>query len=75
MTNTQVSVPGVHCDHCKMSIEGALTKAAGVNDVEVSLTDRQVTVTHDPAVTGIEEIVGLIEDQGYDVESFKEVPA
>lgn len=75
MTTTRVSVPGVHCDHCKMSIEGAVSKAEGVERVEVDLSGKQVTVAHNAAVTNIGEIVGLIEDQGYDVESFEEVSA
>jgi hypothetical protein len=32
-----------------------------------------VTVAHNAKVTGVGELVGLIEDQGYDVESFEEV--
>lgn len=75
MTTTRVSVPGVHCDHCKMSIEGAVSQAGGVNEVDVDLTSKQVTIAHDAAQTDIGTIVGLIEDQGYDVESYQEVSA
>ena len=75
MTTTRVSVPGVHCDHCQASIEGAVSKADGVARVEVDLATKQVTVDHDAAVTDIAEITRLIEDQGYDVESFEEVSA
>jgi copper chaperone len=75
VTTTRVAVPGVHCDHCKSSIEGAVSKAEGVERVEVDLSGKQVTVAHNRAVTDIGEIVDLIEDQGYDVESFEEVSA
>jgi copper chaperone len=70
-----VSVPGVHCDHCRTSIEGAVSKAEGVQHVEVDLATKQVTVAHDAEVTSVGELVYLIEDQGYDVESFEEVSA
>ncbi len=73
MTTTRVSVPDVHCDHCRASIEGAVSRAQGVHRVEVDLAARQVTVAHNAKVTGVGELVGLIEDQGYDVESFEEV--
>jgi copper chaperone CopZ len=46
-----------------------------VRRVEVDLATKQVTVDHDAEVTDISELVRLIEDQGYDVESFEEVPA
>jgi copper chaperone len=75
VTTTRVSVPGVHCDHCVASIEGTLSKADGVQRVEVDLASKQVTVHHEPEVTGVGELVRLIEDQGYDVESFEEVSA
>lgn len=73
MTITRVSVPEVHCDHCKASIEGAVSRAKGVDRVEVDLAARHVTVAHNAEITGVGELVGLIEDQGYDVESFEEV--
>jgi copper chaperone CopZ len=41
----------------------------------VDLATRQVTIDHDAGVTDIAEITHLIEDQGYDVESFEEVSA
>jgi copper chaperone len=75
VTTTRVSVPGVHCDHCQVSIEGAVSKAAGVQRVAVDLATKQVTVDHDAAVTDIDEITRRIEDQGYDVESIEEVSA
>ncbi len=74
MTTTRVSVPGVHCDQCVASIDGAVSKEEGVQSVQVDLSTKQVTVEHNPRVT-VEELVGVIEDQGYEVESFEEVSA
>ena len=75
MTTTRVSVPGVHCDHCRVAIEGAVSRADGVRRVGVDLGARQVTIDHDAEVTDVGELVRLIEDQGYDVESFEEESA
>ena len=73
MPTTRVSVPGVHCQHCKAAIEGAVSRARGVQRTQVDLTTKQVTVDHDTAVIDVGELVGLIEAQCYDVESFEEV--
>lgn len=75
MTTTSVSVPGVHCDHCVASIERAVSGEEGVQRVQVDLSSKQVTVEHDPQVTDVAEILSVIDDQGYDVESFEEVSA
>lgn len=75
MTTTRVSVPGVHCQHCMDAIEGAVSRARGVQRAQVDLLTKQVTVEHDTEVTDVGELVVLIEAQGYDVESFEEVSA
>ncbi len=75
MATARVSVPGVHCEHCVASIEGSVSKAAGVRRVDVDLETRSVTVEHDSTITGRDEITRLIEDQGYDVELVEEVSA
>lgn len=67
------SVPGISCDHCKASIEGAVAPADGVGRVEVDVADKTVTVEHDPGLIAQASLVGLIEEQGYDVESSEEV--
>ncbi len=75
MATTRFSVPGVHCNHCQSSIQQAVSKAEGVQRVEVDLASKQVTVDHGEEVTAIGEIKRLIEDQGYDVVSFEEISA
>ena len=68
MTETTLSVPEIHCDHCKMSIEGAVKALDGVASAEVSVEKATVSVGFD-APASIEGIIGAIEDQGYDVPS------
>lgn len=67
MTITEITVPGIHCGHCKMSLEGALRALPGVVQAEVSVEDRTIDVTYDEGVTGHNDILAAIEDQGYEV--------
>lgn len=66
MTQIKLTVPDISCDHCKMSIEGAVGELAGVSQVEVSVAERTVDVNYDEPVTE-GEIVTAIEGQGYEV--------
>jgi len=67
MTAITISVPEIHCDHCKRSIEGALTPLPGVRSARVDVAGRTVTVELDEAQTRRAQVVAAIEDQGYDV--------
>lgn len=67
MTETTLSVPEIHCDHCKHSIEGALRPLDGVEDAEVDIGARTVRVRFDEPAT-VDVLKGAIEDQGYEVE-------
>ena len=62
-----INVEGMTCNHCKMAVEGALKKLAGVNNAIVSLENNSVTVTYDEGKVTLEEMKEAIEDQGYDV--------
>ncbi|MDQ3609998.1 MAG: cation transporter [Actinomycetota bacterium] len=64
--DTTISVPEIHCGHCKTAIEGALRPLEGVHAATVDVPARTVTVEHDTTV-GREEIVQTIEEQGYEV--------
>ena len=67
MTTMTISVPEIHCDHCKHSIEGALAPLPGVASARVDVEARTVTVEVDERVTDRGRLVGAIEEQGYDV--------
>lgn len=66
-TTTTLSVPAIHCDNCKSSIEGALGGLEGVDRAEVSVEDKTVTVAYDDGAVGMDRIRETIEDQGFDV--------
>jgi copper chaperone len=67
MTTMTISVPEIHCDHCKHSIEGALAPLPGVASARVDVAARTVTVEIDETLTDRGRLVAAIEDQGYDV--------
>ncbi len=67
MPNETISVPEIHCDHCKMSIEGALNELPGVDLATVDVPQATVTVNYDESAVSREDIVSTIVEQGYDV--------
>ena len=67
MTTVIISVPEIHCDHCKHSIEGALAPLPGVASARVDVPARTVTVEVDETVTVRGRLVAAIEEQGYEV--------
>ena len=66
MTSTTLSVPEIHCGHCKSAIEGAVGPLQGVRAVEVDIDTARVRVEHDETVA-VRALAAAIEDQGYDV--------
>lgn len=67
MSQKVLAVPEVHCGHCVSSIEGAVAQLDGVETVKVDLGERNVTIDFDDNLVGLDQIVGAIEGQGYDV--------
>ena len=67
MVRETISVPEIHCDHCKTSIEGALASIGGVEGATVDIPARTVTVSYDEASVGRGELIEAIEQQGYEV--------
>jgi copper chaperone len=67
MATETISVPEIHCDHCKSSIEGALASIGGVEGANVDIAARTVTVTYDDASVNHGDLVEAIEQQGYEV--------
>lgn len=69
--NLIYSVPGVSCEHCRVSITKEVGAVAGVDSVDVDLDERLVTVrgarVDDAAVRA------AIDEAGYDVDEIREV--
>lgn len=67
MTETVLSVPEVHCEHCVSSVEGAVGALDGVDDVIVDLGTKSVKVKFDEARLEKRDIATVIEAVGYEV--------
>lgn len=65
MKNTTLQVEGMSCQHCVISIEGAL-KDIGVLG-KVDLGNNSVEVSYEESKTSMDLIKQTIEDQGYEV--------
>jgi mercuric ion binding protein len=60
-----LSVPGMNCATCPITVKKALSKVSGVNKVEVSLNRREAKVTFDELKTGIEALTRATRDAGF----------
>ena len=67
MTDKTLSVPGIHCDHCKMSIEKAVGGLSGVDAVAVDIKAGTVELSFNEEALGLDQIIGAIEEVGYEV--------
>lgn len=64
---TVFDVEGMSCNHCVNSIKNAVGELQGVENVEVELKDKKVTVGYTAGLVTIQTIKETIEDQGYEV--------
>ncbi|MBN1531042.1 MAG: heavy-metal-associated domain-containing protein [Spirochaetes bacterium] len=69
MRHTVLSVPEISCNHCKMTIEGAVKGLRGIGSVEADVAGRRVSLDFDESKVTLDEIRGAIEEAGYAVES------
>lgn len=60
-----LSVPGMTCAVCPITVKKALTKVDGVRTVEVSFEKRQAIVTFDDAKTRVQTLIQATTDAGY----------
>ena len=66
MESKKYGVLGMHCDHCKKAVTEALQEVAGIERVEVSLAEKQVTVWYDGSVTD-EAVRDAVEAVGFEM--------
>ncbi|XP_062383431.1 copper-transporting ATPase 2 [Sardina pilchardus] len=62
----RIRVEGMTCQSCVRSIEGRVGQVPGVVAVQVSLSDKEATVTFNPGLVVPEELRTHIEDMGFD---------
>lgn len=60
-----LSMPGMTCAACPITVKKALTKVEGVTKAEVSYEKREAIVTFDDAKTSAQALTKATEDAGY----------
>ena len=60
-----LSVPGMNCAACPITVKKALGKVDGVERVQVDLDKRQAIVVFDDAKTTIQALTGATRNAGY----------
>jgi len=69
---TTLSVPGMTCAACPITVKTALSRVAGVNDVTVSLEKKQAVVKFDDTKTSVDALRRATADAGYPATPMKD---
>jgi len=67
MTNIQVHVEGMTCDHCVATVTTAVNSLGGINQISVDLDNNQVNVDFDENQTNLDAISAKIAEVGFEV--------
>ena len=60
-----LSVPGMTCAACPITIKKALNKVEGVEKIEVNLEKKEALITFDDAKTTVEALLEATKNAGY----------
>lgn len=60
-----LSVPGMDCATCPITVKRALKKVAGVSQVDVTFETREARVTFDDAKTTVDALMLATKNAGY----------
>ncbi len=66
-TETVLSVPDISCEHCVMTINGALGALSGVASVNTDIPTKTVRLSYDPGQVSMEQIEATLDEAGYAV--------
>lgn len=60
-----LSVPGMTCSACPITVKHALNKVEGVSEAQVSYATKQATVTFDDTLIDVQTLIKATSDAGY----------
>ncbi|WP_345797220.1 mercury resistance system periplasmic binding protein MerP [Castellaniella sp. MT123] len=60
-----LSVPGMTCAACPITVKKAISKVDGVSKTDVNFDKREAVVTFDDAKTSVQKLTKATEDAGY----------
>ncbi|TDC61747.1 heavy-metal-associated domain-containing protein [Actinomadura sp. GC306] len=64
-TRTVLRAEGFSCPSCVQKIEKRVGRLAGVESVKVHFASSRIEVVHDPAKTGVDDLVAAVRKAGY----------
>ena len=70
MFTKEISIEGMSCNHCKMSVEKALGNIDGINEVKVSLENKNAIIKSSIEIDD-NKIIEAIEEEGFKVIDIK----
>jgi len=62
-----IPLQGMTCANCAATVERAVKKLGGIDDVQVNFASEQAAVTFDPKAVALTQIVRQIQEAGYSV--------
>ncbi len=65
MQSVTLSVPGMTCAACPITVRHALSRVEGVSKTDVNFDKREAVVTFDDARTSVQKLTKATEDAGY----------
>ena len=65
MQTITLSVPGMTCAACPITVKKALSKVEGVRKIEVGFEKREAVVSFDDSKTNVQKLTKATEDAGY----------
>ncbi len=69
IVEASLSIGGMTCDHCVMSVTKGINDLEGIAEVKVTLDDSTALVKYDASVVNIGEIEAAVGKRGYRVKS------
>lgn len=61
----KLTVPGMTCAACPITVKTAIAKVAGVNKVDVNFERREAVVTFEDTKTSVQKLTQATENAGY----------
>jgi len=63
--NIQIDITGMTCASCARTVERTLERTEGVEDASVNIATERASVSFDPTVIQVADLIKRIEDSGY----------
>ena len=60
-----LSVPGMNCPSCPLTVRAALDKVPGVEKIKATLEPPEAVVTYDNAKAGVQQLMQATRNAGY----------